>query len=183
MDRRQRKTREAIFGAFSQLLNKKDFSKITVGEIIEAADVGRATFYSHFETKEYLLKEFCEELFCHVFDTALGEGADHRHIFHCEGEESVFLHLLKHLYNNDNNVMTLLSSRNKDLFLKYFKAELAVFAYDNYSLFECERYEGLPQSFVINHIVSSFTETVRWWTAARTVLPPETVAEYFAAVL
>ena len=51
MDRRQRKTREAIFAAFIALLSKKDFSQITVGEIIDKADVGRATFYSHFETK------------------------------------------------------------------------------------------------------------------------------------
>ena len=39
MDRRQRKTREAIFAAFTSLLSNKDFTKITVGEIIEGADV------------------------------------------------------------------------------------------------------------------------------------------------
>jgi AcrR family transcriptional regulator len=105
MDRRQRKTREAIFTAFSSLLCKKDFHKMTVGEIIKEADVGRATFYSHFETKEYLLKSFCEELFCHVFDTAGEKNNSHRHIFDCDGEESLFLHLLKHLSNNDNNVI------------------------------------------------------------------------------
>ena len=59
MDRRQRKTREAIFAAFIALLSKKDFSQITVGEIIDKADVGRATFYSHFETKDFLLVKSC----------------------------------------------------------------------------------------------------------------------------
>ena len=33
MDRRQRKTRESIFSAFTELLSKKDFDKITVGEM------------------------------------------------------------------------------------------------------------------------------------------------------
>ena len=101
MDRRQRKTREAIFNAFTELLSKKDFAQITVCEIIDKADIGRATFYSHFETKDYLLKEFCEELFCHVFDTANDEQTGHKHIFECSGSSSVFLHLFEHLQRND----------------------------------------------------------------------------------
>ena len=38
MDKRQRKTREAIFKAFIELLSKKDFNSITVGEIIEMGE-------------------------------------------------------------------------------------------------------------------------------------------------
>ena len=49
MDRRQWKTRSAIFQAFIFLLSKKDFAHITVEEIIKLADVGRATIYAHFE--------------------------------------------------------------------------------------------------------------------------------------
>ena len=76
MDRRTRKTREAIFKAFTDLLSLKGFDGITVSEIIEKADVGRATFYAHFETKDFLLKELCEELFCHIFDQAENFGTD-----------------------------------------------------------------------------------------------------------
>ena len=88
MDRRQRRTREAIFNAFTQLLSHKDFSQITVGEIIDLADIGRATFYSHFETKDYLLKELCQELFCHVFDAvkpdnSIFSNATQRVLFFC----------------------------------------------------------------------------------------------------
>ena len=67
MDRRQRKSREAIFKAFIALLSKKHFNKITVDEIIDFADVGRATFYAHFETKDYLLRDLCADLFDHIF--------------------------------------------------------------------------------------------------------------------
>ena len=50
-----KKTREAIFTAFTSLLAEKNYNQISVQEIIGAADVGRTTFYTHFETKDYLV--------------------------------------------------------------------------------------------------------------------------------
>ena len=69
-DRRITKTRKAIYQAFLQLLNQKDYEAITVQEIIDLADVGRSTFYSHYESKELLLDELCQKLFHHLFERA-----------------------------------------------------------------------------------------------------------------
>ncbi len=179
MDRRQRKTREAIFTAFSELLSKKSFNHITVGEIIEKADVGRATFYSHFETKDFLLKELCEELFCHIFDSMNETENNHRHIFNCNAPSSVFLHLFEHLKRNDNNILELLSCQNNDLFLRYFKINLNQLAASQLNFFETEKNKTLPESFRINHISSVFIETVRWWVDNGIKESPEEITEYF----
>ena len=182
MDRRQRKTREAIFAAFTDLLSKKDFNQITVGEIIDRADIGRATFYSHFETKDFLLKAFCEELFCHIFDTERNE-TEHKHIFNCDGADSVFLHLFQHLQRNDNNILVLLSSQNNELFLKYFKVNLEILVERHIFLFESYNTKDVPNSFWKNHIVSSFIETIKWWISNGMKESPETLTQYFFAVI
>ena len=178
MDRRQRKTREAIFRAFTELLSQKDYRQITVGEIIELADVGRATFYAHFETKDFLLKALCEELFCHIFDTASENSSSHRHIFDCETTDAVFLHLFRHLYQNDNNILSLLSCQNNDLFLQYFKKGLIHLVESQLSLFPNPR-GNLPKSFWVDHIAATFVQTVKWWVANGVKESPETIAEYF----
>lgn len=177
MDRRQRKTREAIFSAFIYLLAEKDYSQITVGQIINKADVGRATFYAHFETKDHLLKALCHELFCHILDAA--NGTEHDHIFRCDAPDSVFLHLLQHLQNNDNQILQLLKGRNNALFLGYFKENLHILVQNQLSLFAARKDARIPESLWIEHIASTFTETVRWWIANGMAEAPQTVAEYF----
>ena len=179
MDRRQRKTREAIFNAFSDLLSKKEFGQITVGEIIDKADIGRATFYAHFETKDYLLKELCEELFCHIFDASNNKNKDHKHIFDCDAPDSVFLHLFRHFQKNDNNILALLSSQNNDLFLRYFKLNLTKLVESQLYLFKDRKNEKLPDSFWINHIASTFVETIKWWIDNGLKESPETITDYF----
>ena len=179
MDRRQRKTREAIFRAFIELLSKKSFDRITVGEIIEGADVGRATFYAHFETKDFLLKELCEELFCHIFDAVGEQPVEHKHIFECDAHGSAFLHLFKHLQKNDNNILQLLSGQNNTLFLRYFKIELMRLVESQLPSFEMRKNEKLPESFWVDHIAATFIETVRWWIENGMKESPEEITEYF----
>ncbi len=183
MDRRQRKTREAIFNAFSELLSKKHYNRITVGEIIENADIGRATFYAHFETKDYLLKELCEELFCHIFDSS-GQGEEnHVHIFDCDAPPSVFIHLLQHLQKNDLNILKLLSCENNELFLRYFKENLKELINRQLPIFAHKKPEKLPESFWVNHISNCFVEAIRWWVENGMKESPQTLSEYFMSVI
>lgn len=181
MDRRQRKTRDAIFEAFTQLLKEKNVQQITVGEIIARADVGRATFYAHFETKDYLLKAFCEDLFCHIFDSVEGGANTHHHLFTCCPPTPIFLHLLQHLQKNDHQILQLLSCRNNDVFLRYFKEGLLRLAERQVDA-SGEANDLLPRDFRIHHIAVTFTETVRWWIEQDNMnTAPETIHRYFLA--
>jgi len=179
MDRRQRKTREAIFEAFSELLSEKNLNRITVGEIIERADIGRATFYAHFETKDFLLKEMCEELFCHIFEAETGSAEAHTHIFDCDAPDSVFLHLLRHIEKNDNNILKLLSGQNNELFWGYFKIGISRLVESQLGLFEKRKAPELPDDFWKNHVASTLVNTIRWWIDNKMTESPENVTKYF----
>ena len=181
MDRRQKKTRKAIFRAFRVLLEKKRYDRITVQEIIDEADVGRSTFYAHFETKDYLLKEFCRELFCHIFDSV--NGTDHHHIFQCDGTDSVFLHLFNHLQKNDRNILSLLSGQNYGLFMECFRSELTVLVESQLPLFAEKKKEQIPEDFWRAHIVSTFISTLNWWLQNAMEQSPEVITQYFLQVV
>ncbi len=179
MDRRQRKTREAIFRAFTRLLARKSLSRITVGEIITEADVGRATFYDHFPTKDDLWKELCQELFCHVFDAVDPEGSDHRHIFACDAREPIFLHLLRHLQQNDNQIITLLQGSNGDLVLAYFQLGLSRLVKARYEDLCRGKPNEVPEDLWCSHMVSTFLNTLKWWRTSAPQTSVETVYRYF----
>lgn len=183
MDRRQRKTREAIFKAFTILLAEKNYNQISVREIIDAANVGRTTFYAHFETKDFLLKDLCEELFGHIIDTAMGLPHGHYHYSCGSATDSVFLHLLRHLQENDRNILELLSSQNNDIFLRYFKDNLKKLIISQYAEKGLLKNATLPEDYLVNHISSSFVETVSWWLSRNMKESPEEITEYFLAVI
>lgn len=179
MDRRQKKSREAIFNAFTSLLSEKNYNQISVQEIIDIADVGRTTFYAHFETKDYLLKDLCEELFGHIIDTAMGLPHGHYHYSCGNITDSVFLHLLRHLQENDRHILELLSSQNNDLFLRYFKSNLKKLIISQYTQKGLLKNSKLPKDYLVNHITSSFVETVSWWISRDMKESPEQITEYF----
>jgi hypothetical protein len=54
-DRRTLKTKKALANALKSLVLEKAYDEITIQEIIDRANVGRSTFYMHYESKEQLL--------------------------------------------------------------------------------------------------------------------------------
>jgi AcrR family transcriptional regulator len=60
LDPRTRRTRAALQQALELLLAHKDFEKISVQDIAEAAELNRATFYDHYPDKFALLESMVE---------------------------------------------------------------------------------------------------------------------------
>ncbi len=179
MDRRQQKTRAAIFHAFEALLEKKNYNHITVQEIIDTANIGRSTFYAHFETKDDLLRTMCTDIFHHVFSENLEQEKGHDFSTDNYGIEKKITHILYHLKENQNHLRGILGCAGGDLFMEYFKHYLFM-TFPDY--LETEK-TNLPPDFLLDHVVCSFTETVRWWILKHPHFSPEEVAVFFLATL
>ena len=169
MDRRQQKTRKAIFEAFQTLLEARRYDRITVQDIIDRADVGRSTFYAHFETKEALLDAFCGDVFFHLF----GENACH---FTGDGEglSGKLTHILWHIREERRRLSAILRSDGRDVFFGYFKEHLQ-------EMFEQEWPDtaDLPREYRLRMLATGFTETVVWWAEEKYAHTPEEVAACF----
>jgi AcrR family transcriptional regulator len=56
LDRRIQKTLQLLQSALAKLVEEKEYKDITIQEILDRANVGRSTFYAHFESKDQLLR-------------------------------------------------------------------------------------------------------------------------------
>ena len=63
MDRRTRKTKEALLKALTTLLSQKKINKISVKEITDLADVNRGTFYLHYTDVFDMLEKIEADMF------------------------------------------------------------------------------------------------------------------------
>ena len=175
MDRRIAKTRKAIMQAFYRLLDKKKYNDITVQDIIDEADIGRSTFYAHFETKDELLHTMCGELFEHVFSSEfkgvsphdIPEGADHLSFrIH---------HICSHLYDNRNEIVRIMRFDSSEIYKRYLKGYLE-------ELFKERAAEisgSIPESFIMKQLTDTFISALEWWAAEGMETAPAKVAGYY----
>jgi AcrR family transcriptional regulator len=67
-DRRTKRTDQSLIHALLELIETKPYDLITVQDIIEKANVGRSTFYAHYQNKDGLLLKGFE----HTLDLLAG---------------------------------------------------------------------------------------------------------------
>ncbi|GIE46722.1 TetR family transcriptional regulator [Amorphoplanes nipponensis] len=62
LDRRVRRTRRLLQEALVALIEERGYERLTVQEVLDRADVGRSTFYSHFRDKDSLFMSCFDDL-------------------------------------------------------------------------------------------------------------------------
>ena len=162
MDRRQQKTRAAIFNALSSLLKEKNYNHISVQNISDRANIGRSTFYAHF---------------------AKSLDTEHTHDF-SENHTNIYAlmtHILYHIRDN-KDIPDIINCESGELFLKIFKKYFNDFYTAKVFSDIKEKNFTVPYSFIENHISGSFINMIKWWINNGMAETPEELTEYFKAV-
>ena len=174
MDRRQRKTRQAIYDAFESLLSEEHYSQVTVAQIIDRADIGRSTFYDHFETKDDLLAQMCVEMFEHIFEGVSEQCVTHAHL-EVKGLEGLLAHLLYHLRDTHGQVCGKLLKEGEPRFTDYFSRQLASLFSRKYPAID----EEIPKDLGVDLLTSAFLRAIVWWFENDVPCSPEELAHRF----
>lgn len=182
MDKRQIKTRKAIFIAFNELLAEKSYSDITVQDIILKADIGRGTFYAHFGKKDDLLNELSREVFNSVFECKCSGECIHDKDEKKHDFKSMIEHTLVHIKSVRENFYNLFQCDGREVFMDVFKVYLKELFRD--SLFEngVSYFENVEEEIVLEVLESAFIGILEHWVFSEFKLSEEELAKQFVSM-
>jgi AcrR family transcriptional regulator len=167
-DRRTRRTRKLVQHALYTLMAKGRYDAITVQSIVEQADVGRSTFYAHWQDKEDLLVQNFEEVLAEFGKEAMGEpllpvAALFRHV-----QEQY------HFYDSleGGQGLTIIKKRMMTYFTEQVMARLTV-------LLPTGRIPALPISILATYVSGTLLTLMEWWLARKMPHSPEEMQTMF----
>ena len=118
VDRRIQKTKKLLSESLIALMLEKGYEAVTVQDIIDKANVGRSTFYTHYESKEQLLLAGPGNLGVPLFPE--GEGVEGK------GKPAFgFLPLFRHAGENRHLAKAMLGKKSGELFFGKMRHHVA----------------------------------------------------------
>jgi AcrR family transcriptional regulator len=159
-DRRIQRTRQMLITALLKLIEERGYDSLTVNDITEQANVGRATFYLHYQDKEQLLVESLEEMFSQLGDSIdlLSETLGERKSI--TATRLVFQHFADHhrLYR------VLLAEKGAVMVFALLLKILSRVAEQNVILKDVDQPKtGIPTQLVAHYVTGAILGLVVWW--------------------
>lgn len=189
-DRRTQRTRVQLSFALNELIKEKPFDNITVQSVIDRANVGRATFYSHFDGKEDLFEQQWEEGMKNLAEQIDWDRAGKDSFF---PTESFFQHLLEvqpfyrglersgkidSIFKNgvgylSHHIESSLIGRIKLVRTQDQRLRLVA------PRLEVKPTPVIPIPILANYLASEFFALLKWWLDAGMPYPPKSMDKIF----
>jgi AcrR family transcriptional regulator len=176
-DRRVQRTQKLLRDALVSLILEKGYQKITIQNIIDRANVGRSTFYSHYQDKEDLLFSGFDEL---AHDL-------HRHTRPPDATADFQGHLLHsreffiHAYNNKELYMAMSESGGGEQLLEIGRQHM-----QNHIEAHLIHYPSIgkeiPLPVITNFLAGSLLTMIIWWLEQKMPYTPQEMDDMFNAL-
>ena len=170
-DRRVQRTRKLLEHTLLELIEEKGYESITVQQITDRANMGRATFYLHYHDKEHLLlttvQKLQEELAQRLRPLCPQELLTEEWTL----SEKIFQHVAqyRHLYR------VLLSERGaavaKNRLMTYMTQQAEHFVVN--ALLETVNEPTVPASFLATYLSGTLYTAITWWLDHQQQKAPE----------
>ncbi|MUK88954.1 TetR family transcriptional regulator [Ornithinibacillus sp. L9] len=109
IDRRINKSKRALKDALLLIMETSDFTKITITEIVQQANLNRGTFYKHYYTKEELLDDLIDDVMCDLMDSYRAPYLDSKKLSIHELTSSK-IKIFEHVYRHSKFYSAIVSS-------------------------------------------------------------------------
>ncbi|GMQ93700.1 MAG: TetR/AcrR family transcriptional regulator [Acidimicrobiia bacterium] len=173
-DRRVRRTKQRLQVALMALIAEKSYDKITVQDLIDRADVGRSTFYAHYETKDDLLVSGLDGLTADIELHLADEPAGPHSILPSMG-------LFRHVAENHRRFKPLFGSRGIDLVMNAAYETLVKTAMSRIDeLGPSGESSDIPKDARAAFAAGSLMAFLTWWIDNDMPYSPEQMADMYA---
>ncbi len=179
MDKRQEKTRQALYQALRDSLTEEPYEKISVSELLKRSGVSRSAFYAHFKGKDDVLKSVAEDIFDHVFSPTKAKEAGHDFSTSSNYDyKRLIAHIFYHFYEERDLLSAIFRSSASEPFSNILKRHSSPFleaAIRSRAFYK----EGVPLGMQTHQLTESFASLLRHWVLRGCEASPEEMAEYF----
>lgn len=171
-DRRIQRTRQLLLNALVDLILEKGYETITVQEIIDRANVGRSTFYFHFQDKEDLLLSGFENL------RESYEGF-YGHLSPGQTGWDFSLAVFRHAEQNRHLIKALLGKQAGDVLLRHIEKNLVSMLTHRFRINWDKKKQAIPLDVFVIFFVSTFLGLFVWWLNHDLPYPAERMNDMF----
>lgn len=116
-DQRAIRSSRMLYDALAELMRTRPFNTITVTHLVEAAQLGRTTFYRNFDEIEDILRMRCDQ----VFDELVGYIVAYRQDEHSPKPGGQLKPLLRYFYLHSDIIDLLLRANRIDILQDAFR--------------------------------------------------------------
>jgi len=169
-DQRSIRSAEMIYAGLAKLMGEKPFDSISVTELVEAAQVGRATFYRNFDHIEDILRLRCDQ----VFDGLVTYLIEYRLTFDIESRPPLLKPLLRYFEHRSEIIELLMHANRLDMVTAAFHRVFAPFRARSAAWLDIDE-EYLDYSLTIR--IGVVTTILVHWIETGKKQPPDELAD------